>query len=111
MTQNKESAYKTLRKEIKNANSIGETRLSRLFHKVRMNPRADSYCALCNVKDGEVSVYNVVRMQSGEHFPGDHPADIRFRVSGSAFMSGDEFADEIVSQINRSLDALSWTPR
>lgn len=104
------AAIEDLRDEVLEADSIGETRLSGLFHEARTN-RPDDWStatAFVTVEDGEARVEEVSKLRDGRWTPEtrsryDHTISVGIRP----FMESDDFRGRIRGELSQAVQGLT----
>lgn len=102
------TALEDLRDEVNNADSIGETRLSELFHEARTN-RPDiwkSASAFVDIEDGEAVVKDVSKLRDGRWAPEVRDRhDAVVSVGVRAFMETDIFKSLARDDLHQRIQA------
>jgi hypothetical protein len=97
-------ALAELRDEVLEADSIGETRLSKLFHEARTN-RPDNWSAVTafiDVEDGEAVVSKVSKLREGDWTPETRKRhDALISIGIRPFMDSDMFRTWAQGQIDQ----------
>lgn len=103
-------ALEDLRHEVMEADSIGDTRLSELFHEARTN-RPDvwnSATAFIVVEDGEAVVDHVSKLREGSWSPETRDRfDALISVGVRPFMDTAEFRDWVDYQVQEAIQGAS----
>ena len=87
---------------VKNAESLADTKFSKLFHEARTaNPRVYSGVSLqVRITDGEVEVQDTpVKTQRGEHLRGTDAWDSMINMPVQSFMDTATGKDQIIYQL------------
>lgn len=87
-------AIEALEDEIKNADAIGDTRLSGLFHEARTTSKGHwkKVSAFCNIEDGEIVVDHLDKLSDGRWSPETRNRyDLVISVGIRPFMDSAEF--------------------
>jgi len=88
------AAIEALEDEIDNAETIGETRLSGLFHEARTTSKGHwkKVSAFCNIEDGEIVVETLDKLSDGRWSPETRNRyDVVISVGIRPFMESSEF--------------------
>jgi len=96
-------------KAVKNADSLAETKFSKLFHEARTstpdNIRTNGYSGVTlqvRVRDGEFEVHDdPVKTRQGEHLRGTSSWDSKISLVVKPFMDTETARDEIVRQLKQ----------
>jgi len=95
-------AIEALEEEIRTADTIGDTRLSKLFHEARTTSASywSTATAFCQIEDGEVVVKSLDKLSDGRWAPETrHRFDVILSVGIRPFMSSELFIDAIESEL------------
>lgn len=96
------AAIEDLEDEIKNAETIGETRLSGLFHEARTTSKGHwkTVSAFCNIEDGEIVVDHLDKLSAGGWSPETRNRyDVILSVGVRPFMATDDFQNRIENEL------------
>jgi len=98
-------AIEALEDEIQNADAIGDTRLSGLFHEARTTSARHwkTVSAFCNIEDGEIVVDHLDKLSDGRWSPETRNRyDVVLHVGIRPFMSSSEFRQTIKDELWQS---------
>ena len=96
------TAIEEVEQELQNADSIGDTRLSKLFHEARTtsNDHWQTVSAFCNIIDGELTVDHLDKLSAGRWSPETRQRyDVIISVGIRPFMRPDDFKDRMKSEL------------
>lgn len=102
-------ALEDLRDEVREADSIGETRLSKLFHEARTSRKRTwkSATAFIDIEDGEAVVDSVSKIRDGRWTPETLAAhDTTITVPVRPFMDTQMFRRAVADRINQTLQGV-----
>ena len=102
MTTNKSEVVAEQIETVRNAESLGETQFSKLFHDARTTGRnrATGVSLQVRVRDGEFEVHdNPVKTRQGEHLRGTDAWDSIISIPVKPFMDTQTAKQEIVRQL------------
>lgn len=102
------AALEKLQDEMRDADSIGETRLSGLFHEARTSSERtwSRATAFLDVEGSEAMVSTVAKIRDGRWAPQTRDAhSVEVTVPVCSFMSSDEFRRIAVQRIDRAIRA------
>jgi hypothetical protein len=114
------AALESLDETMQNCDSVGETRLSGLFHVARTTSQRHwkTVTAFCDLDDdGELQVTKVSKLNDGRWAPETRNAhDVILNMSINPFMRGDYFCDRVrddiseqVRHIDMKIEGHRWT--
>jgi hypothetical protein len=101
------AALESLDETMQNCDSVGETRLSGLFHVARTTSQRHwkTVTAFCDLDDdGELQVTKVSKLNDGRWAPETRDAhDVILNMSINPFMRGDYFCDRVRDDISEQV--------
>ncbi len=99
------AALEALRDDMQTADSVGETRLSAFFHKVRTSSnKTKRVTAFYNVEDRRVVVDHVSKLSAGTWSPQTRDAfDGLLSMSVQPFMSAADFFERIDEELSQEI--------
>lgn len=107
--QSKSEVVESEIEAVKNADSLAETKFSKLFHEARTSTpdtiRTNGYSGVTlqvRVRDGELEVHdNPVKTRQGEHLRGTSSWDSKISLVVKPFMDTETARQEIVRQLRQ----------
>jgi hypothetical protein len=115
------AALESLDEAMQNCDSVGDTRLSGLFHEARTTSPSHwrTVTAFCDLEDGELQVTTICKLSDGRWAPETRDAhDVVLNMSINPFMRGDYFChcvrddiSEKIRHIGTKIQRLERDPR
>jgi hypothetical protein len=101
------AALESLDETMQNCDSVGDTRLSGLFHEARTTSPGywTTVTAFCDLDaDGELEVTSICKLSDGRWAPETRDAhDVILHMSINPFMRGDYFCDRVRDDISEQV--------
>jgi hypothetical protein len=113
------AALESLDETMQNCDSVGDTRLSGLYHEINTSSRAqyERATAFCDLdEDGELEVTSVCKLRDGQWAPETRDAhDVVITMPVSPFTASDFFCDRVsddisekITHINMNIEKHRW---